>query len=109
MGWLGDYAAAKAIDVDMAPVRDQSINHFAKTLAARVEGACVIAIANGPGWRVWRSNIENRRDEDTSNWSLSYDIQLLEPGASAPGSGIIYGPWPENWQGMIAQNGATDG
>jgi len=64
-------------------------------ISQEVEAACKKAIAKGEGWRVWRSDIEARRDQRTMGHALHYQILLLEPGAQAPGSGMIYGPWPE--------------
>lgn len=64
-------------------------------ISNKVQAACKEAAAKGAGWRVWRSDIEARRDERTLSHALHYQIRVLEPGAQAPGSGMIYGPWPE--------------
>lgn len=106
MGWLGDYADAKSIDVDMTPlpICMAPMEQFADRLAAEVEQACVAALARGPGWRVWRSDVETRQDPVTLQWAMHYRIEALEPGASPPGSGMVYGPWPDGFNAMIVED-----
>lgn len=64
-------------------------------ISREVEAACKKAAAKGVGWRVWRSDIAIDDDLPNRGYSFRYTISLLEPGAQAPGSGMIYGPWPQ--------------
>lgn len=98
MGFLSDYAAAKAIEVDMRPVLGGTVRDAERRAmeeaGRRIEEVCKKARSQGVGFRVWRSHYEIVRNEETLNYELRCQIQILQPGETAPASGEIYGPWP---------------
>lgn len=65
----------------------------AESIAATTEEWCRRAYNCGPGYRLWRS--EMRSELDASGYRLVHDYQVLGPYEDAPGSGMIFGPWPE--------------
>lgn len=69
-------------------------HHAAEQMAALTEQLCRRAASKGEGYRVFISNPEP--ENDVRGFRYRFDTKILEPGEPAPGSGLIYGPWPSD-------------
>lgn len=69
------------------------VQQLATARAGHIERMCEQAKAKGPGWRVFAGPPDYRQNPNTLAWSWCYDITMLPPGHTAPGTGHIYGPW----------------
>lgn len=81
------------IDTGMRRTRVPTYDHTAHTLkqvADATERWVRKAIEKGPGWSVWRSNPRPKGDEIGDIFVIVYDFALIEPGAPAPGAGVLF-------------------
>lgn len=69
-------------------------HHAAEQMAALTEQLCRQAASKGEGFRVFISSPEP--ENDVRGFRYRFDTKILAPGEPAPGSGIVYGPWPSD-------------
>lgn len=67
-------------------------SRIVRGISAETERRCAEAAARGGGYRLFRS--EPRYKHDATGYRMIVDFQILEPGEGAPGSGVVFGPWP---------------
>lgn len=81
---------------------------LAQRLAAETERRCGEAAAMGEGYRLFRS--DPRFENDATGYRMIVDFQILEPGQGAPGTGMVFGPWPAaSLRALAAQGEGKDG
>ncbi len=89
---------------DMLTVESQMVRRTIAMIADETERWCWKAIQHGEGWRVFRRGPRMEGDA-IEGFRLVYDLQLLPPGAGAPATGEIFGPWTAE---QIAEAKARD-